>query len=387
MNHILPLHPQLNITMEHGLGCALTDITGKTYLDCESGVWCTCLGHNHPAMNDVLKQQCDRLTHIGYRFRAEVIEKAALRLLDITGLTGGRCVFLTSGSETVHVAMRVAQVATKRNRWVVLDPSYLAAYGEGDCTQSQQWFVVDRDAEELDPDIAWDQVAGFVFEPGSSAGRVHFPATALVSRIVHQVREHGGLIIAEEVTTGMGRTGAWFGYNHYNIQPDIVAVGKGIGNGYPVSAVGVSPQVAQAVKKTGLHYVQSHQNDPLGCAVALAVLQTLQDENLIVRSQDLGRRLRDQLLALQKETSIIKDVRGRGLMVAVEFQPTTMAGEVFENLLTRGIIVGCNPDYNLIRFMPPLVISEQQIKQIIEELQNTLDHGMMFHKKNVRKPD
>lgn len=372
MSNILQLHPMLDITMEHGEGCVLTDTNGKTYLDCESGVWSLSLGHNHPAVNRVLTQQSKQLTHIGYRFGADVIKHAANALLDITSLAGGKCVFLTSGSEAVHLAMRLAQVATKRNRWVVLDPSYLAAYGEGDVTQSQRWFVVDRDADDLDPNIAWDQVAGFVFEPGSAAGRVVFPPTELINRIVHRVHEHGGLVIAEEVTTGMGRTGAWFGYNHYTIQPDLVAVGKGLGNGYPVSAVAASSSVCQAIESTGLHYVQSHQNDPLGCAIALVVIQTLGEEERIFHSQNLGRQLRDRLLSLQKKHASIKDVRGKGLMCAVEFHKAISAGTVFEQLIERGLIVGCNPDFNLIRLMPPLVLQPKDLESIICKLKEVL---------------
>lgn len=350
----------------------LTDVRGKTYLDCESGVWSVNLGHRHPAIDAALKQQCDRLVHCGFRFGADIVERAARALLDVTGMGSGKCVFLSSGSEAVHLAMRIAQLATKRNRWVVLDPSYLAAYGEGDIACSRRWDVIDREAPEPDRGIAWDQAAGFVFEPGSAGGRVHFPEASLVQTIVSGVRENGGLIVAEEVTTGMGRTGACFGFEHYQLQPDIVAVGKGLGNGYPVSAVVVSDPVAEIIESLGLHYVQSHQNDPLGCAVALAVIQTLRGESLVTRSRDLGRRFRDRLLGLQRDCSAVKDVRGKGMMIAVTFADSVKAGDVFEGLLARGVIAGCNPENNLIRFMPPLVVTEQQIDQVVAALRDVL---------------
>ena len=372
MTAILSLHPQLDIALEHGQGCVLTDARGKTYLDCESGVWSANLGHCHPVIDAALKQQCDRLVHCGFRFGVDIVERAARALLDITGMRSGKCVFLSSGSEAVHLAMRIAQLATRRNRWVVLEPSYLAAYGEGDIACSRRWDVIDREAPEPDRGIAWERAAGFVFEPGSAGGRVHFPEAPLVQTIVSRVRENGGLIVAEEVTTGMGRTGACFGFEHYALEPDIVVVGKGLGNGYPVSAVVLSEQVARAVESLDFHYVQSHQNDPLGCAVALAVIQTLRAESLVERSRDLGRRFRDRLLGLQKDCSVIKDVRGRGMMIAVSFHDALRAADVFEDLLAGGVVAGCNPENNLIRFMPPLVITEQQIDRIVAVLQTAL---------------
>lgn len=346
----------------------LTDNTGKTYLDCESGVWSTCLGYNHPDINRVLTRQCAQLMHMSYRFGCEVVNRTAQDLLEVTGLKGGKCVFLTSGSEAVHLAMRLAQAATRRNRWLVLEPSYLAAYGEGDSRHSQNWIVVERDAIDLDDTIPWNEIAGFVFEPGSAAGRVVFPETSLVAKIVQRIHDHGGVVIAEEVTTGMGRTGEWFACNHYNLQPDIVAVGKGLGSGYPVSAVAVNTTLSQAIENTGLHYVQSHQNDPLGCAVASEVIRVLKQDNLIAQGKSQGRLLRDQLLMLKSKYPLIKDVRGKGLMCAVEFHTRIQAGDIFESMLEHGILVGCNPENNLIRFMPPLVIGTEEIERIVSHL-------------------
>ena len=133
-----------------------------------------------------------------------------------------------------------------------------------------------------------DDIADFVFEPGSSSGFVRFPPEALIKNIVQIIRGNGGLIIANEVTTGIGRTGKWFGYQHYDITPDLIAVGKGLGNGYPVSAALISPAIVNDPKLKTFHYSQSHQNDPLGASVAHGVIQHIKKNDLIVKAETDG---------------------------------------------------------------------------------------------------
>ena len=120
-----------------------------------------------------------------------------------------------------------------------------------------------------------------MFEPGSSSGHVRFPPKAFIQNIVKFIRQHDGFIQINEITTGLGRTGKWFGFQHYDIKPDIVSMGKGLGNGYPVSAIAMTPDIIAKLSEMGFYYFQSHQNDPLGCAAAKAVIATLQKENSI----------------------------------------------------------------------------------------------------------
>ena len=149
-------------------------------------------------------------------------------------------------------------------------------------------------------EIPFDKIGAFVFEPGGSGiGFVHFPPRPLVEAIAGRVRASGGLIVANEITTGIGRTGKWFGFQHYDIQPDIVALGKGLGNGYPVSAVAVREETAEKLERGGFHYVQSHQNDPLGCAIAREVIAALHEEKLIERGAELGAYFLEGLREIQ----------------------------------------------------------------------------------------
>ena len=372
MTNILKCHPILKTDFVRAEGSTVYDSEGRGFLDCESGVWCTGLGHNHPRVTEVLHRQAGQIMHLGFRYQSSVTEEAAAELLDLAGLPGGKCVFLASGSEAVNLALHLARIATRKTRFVCLDPTFLASYGEGADQSGSLWTHVDRDATGPDPIMDWDPVAAFVLEPGSGCGSIHFPSEGLVGRIADKVQGYGGLVVVDEVVTGFGRSGEWFGFNHFDIQPDIVAVGKGVGNGYPVSAVLVSREVAKAVEAADLHYIQSHQNDPLGCAVCLEVIRTLREEGLIDRSRDMGRTLLDGLIGLQTRCPAIKEVRGKGLMVAVELHEQIVVGRIFDRMLDRGFLIGCSPTFNLVRFMPPLTISEQEIDRLLHALEEVL---------------
>ena len=187
-----------------------------------------------------------------------------------------------------------------------------------------------------------------------------FPSQRLVQEIVERVRQHGGLLVANEITTGMGRTGKWFGFQHYDIQPDIVAVGKGLGNGYPVSAVAMERAVADKLEGSGFHYVQSHQNDPLGCRVAKEVIAILREENWVERGNATGTYFLEGLRQLAGKHAIVKEARGRGMLLALEFQA----------LLERGFFVACSPARNFLRFDPCLTMT----KTAIDDLLDCLDH-------------
>lgn len=372
MTSILKCHPVLKTDFVRAEGCTLYDAQGRGFLDWESGVWCTGLGHGHPRITEALSRQAGQVMHLGLRYQSPVTEEAAAELLALAGLAGGRAVFLTSGSEAVNLALHLARLATHKTRFVCLDPTFLASYGEGAGQAGSHWTHVDRDATGLDPTMDWDPVSAFVLEPGSACGSVQFPSEGLVGRIADKVQGRGGLVVVDDVVTGLGRSGQWFGFNHFDTRPDIIALGKGLGNGYPVSAVLASHQVAQAVEAAAPHYIQSHQNDPLGCAVALEVVHTLREEGLVDRSRRVGQVLLDKLTALQTRCPALREVRGRGLMVAAELHEPIAADQVFDRMLDLGFLIGCSPSFHLVRFMPPLNIPIQEVDRLLDALEAVL---------------
>ncbi|MFA5902304.1 MAG: aminotransferase class III-fold pyridoxal phosphate-dependent enzyme, partial [Desulfobacula sp.] len=237
-----------NIT--HAKGCYIYDADGKPFLDMESGVWCTPLGHCHPEINHAIARQIENIMHTGYCYAHPIIEEAAKSILEIVGFHVGKCLFLTSGSEAVEVGVKAIKKISSKSLLLTFSDSFLGSLGSSGAKPSAEWFLFDwsqcnicPEKEHCDPNcphfstIPFEKISGFVFEPGSSSGMVKFPPKALISHIARRIQETDGYIQINEITTGMGRTGKWFGYMHYDIAPDIVSIGKGLGNGYPVSAV------------------------------------------------------------------------------------------------------------------------------------------------------
>lgn len=361
-------------------GAWLTDGEGRRFLDLESGVWCTPLGHRNERVNAAIESQIDAVAHAGFCYSSAVVEEAARAVLSITGLAGGKCVFLCSGSEAIELARQICRHVTGRTTTVCLHDAYLGSYSAvvdrtrgwhlfdwRDCGACPAWGDCDSDCPKL-ADIP-DDVSEFVFEPGSASGFVRFPPAALIRNIVDIVRGRGGKIVVNDVTTGMGRTGAWFGYQHYPIAPDLVAIGKGLGNGYPVSCLAIGRETAAKIEGSAFKYMQSHQNDPLGAAVAREVIAALADGDLVSRAAVLGRRFLEALQSLV-DGDRITEVRGRGLMFAVEFADKTIGDRIYDRLLEAGYIV-CNRG-GVFRIDPPLIVEEADFLGFVETFRSIL---------------
>jgi len=291
-------------------------------------------------------------------------------------------VFLCSGSEAIEISRQMAKHLTEKPVSLTLHDSYLGAYSSI-IDKSQNWYLLNWEQCKLCPDR--DQcnsscevlqnipknVSEFIFEPGSSSGFVRFPPKALISNIAQIVRGNGGKIVVNEVTTGVGRTGKWFGCQHYDITPDFVAVGKGIGNGYPVSIALINGPTTKQLEQKPFHYSQSHQNDPLGASIVNGVIQYIEKNNLISNAESTGILLRKKLESIV-DNEIIIEVRGRGLMFAVDIKSKEITNSLYNGLIDRGYIVG-NRGSSL-RIDPPLTINQTEVDGFIDALKETKSH-------------
>jgi acetylornithine/N-succinyldiaminopimelate aminotransferase len=390
MDHILwcNKHPLLLPDIVKGEGCYLYDLEGQKYLDLESGIWCLPLGHCHPQINDAIRKQAGILAHSGYCYANAVMEQASKAVLDILNLPDGKCVFLSSGSEAVEFGVQALQKITDKPLILTLSDSFLGSYGSAGNKRKDEWYLFNwqecmtcNSTEECNPEcrhfeqIPFSRIGGFVFEPGSSSGLVRFPPKSFIQNIVKFIRQHDGFIQINEITTGLGRTGKWFGFQHYAIDPDIVSMGKGLGNGYPVSAIAMTPEIIEHLSNKSFYYYQSHQNDPLGCAVATAVIKILQEEKIIEKSNPVAEYLFNGLQQLQKKYSNIQEIRGRGLMLAIEFAER-LADDVLSDLyvqsIQRGFILAKRPGLNVFRLDPPLIIRKEDIDDFLETFDQLL---------------
>ncbi|MCK4890051.1 MAG: aminotransferase class III-fold pyridoxal phosphate-dependent enzyme [Candidatus Aminicenantes bacterium] len=362
-------------------GIYLFDKKGKKYMDLESGVWCTSVGHNNEQLNDVIKKQISLIMHAGFSYSGTIVEESAESILKITGLENGKCVFLCSGSEAIELARQISKKVTGKKISMTMHDSYLGSYSSV-TDRSENWYIfnwekcksckfkrncrIDCEQFENIP----ENLSDFIFEPGSSSGFVRFPPESLILNIVKIVKTNGGKIILNEVTTGIGRTGRWFGFNHYGIKADMIAIGKGVGNGYPVSVTVLNKETADQSAKAGFKYMQSHQNDPLGASIVKEVINIIDSDDMVAEAERKGELFLQQLMDLQKNKIII-GVRGRGLLFAVDICDKKTGNYIYKKLLDKGFII-CNRGA-LFRIDPPLTIREEEFDLFIKAFNNILD--------------
>ncbi|MFC2079142.1 aspartate aminotransferase family protein [Candidatus Bipolaricaulota bacterium] len=386
LDHILRCHGLLKADFVRGEGSYLYDRSGERFIDFEAGIWCAALGHGHPAILRAIQHQSSELMHLGVAFTSEHAECAAKAVLATIQADLEKVVFLSSGSEAAEFGAQTIRRVTGKQKLLTFGPTYLGAYGSVGHTSTSDWHVIHwepcddcTDVCSLDcellKNISFESIGGLVLEPGNSHGSVRFPPNVLVRLLAQQVKDSAGLLMANEVTTGFGRTGCWHGHHYYSIEPDVVSFGKGLGNGYPVSAVAMTASVATALWDSGFRYAQSHQNDPLGCAVAQAVVEVLRSESLIERSEKVGNFFLQRLRKLDERHECFRAIRGRGLMIAIELEDESTndrAVRVQEDLLQNGFLVGVTPALNLLRFYPPLTIKKRDIEALLTALENAL---------------
>ena len=390
MSHLIgyPGHDVLIKDIVRAENCHLYSADGNRYIDLESGVWCTAIGHAHPRILRVIAEQTAKIGHTGYCYSNRTVEAAAQQILTLLNFEVGKCVFLSSGSEAVEYGVRVAQTIIERPLLLTMADSYFGAYGSASRKQKDEWFSFDWSAcascsttggcDTACPHLAaipFHEIAGFLFEPGSSSGLVRFPPKKLIDHIVAEIRANQGLVLVNEVTTGMGRTGSWFGFEHYGLTPDIVAMGKAIGNGYPVSVTACGPRIIDRLGDGAVAYAQSHQNDPLGAAVVLEVIRIISEQGLIRRGSEIAQMLTAGLERIKSRTDQIKEIRSRGLMVAIEIEDdsdTSTTRRIQRELVRHRYILAQRPGLNVLRLDPGLTIERQDIAGFLETFEKVL---------------
>jgi acetylornithine/N-succinyldiaminopimelate aminotransferase len=358
----------------------LYDDKGKRYIDLESGVWCVSLGHRSERVNTTIREQIGSLMHAGFCYSNQILEKASKSVLDVIPFKQGKCVFLCSGSEAVEISRQISRHVSGKKISMTLHDSYLGAY-VSITDKSKGWYIFNwepcrecRKRDGCDPSCEAlreipENISDFIFEPGSASGFVRFPPKAMIRNIAEIIRKNNGKIIVNEVTTGVGRTGKWFGYQHYDIEPDIVAIGKGIGNGYPVSVAAINKATVAQLEIKPFKYAQSHQNDPLGAAVASAVIREIKNNGLIIKAEQNGPLFFSQLESLV-DGKIVLEVRGRGMMFALDLANKKVAEEIYSELVDLGYIVGNRGSF--FRIDPPLILQREEFDEFIDAFRSVI---------------
>ncbi len=381
---LLPTYERKPVLFTRGHGVYLYDSKGKRYLDFLSGIGVNALGYRHPAIKKVLSQQSEKLIHISNLFFHEYQADLAKLLTKMSGLD--RAFFCNSGTEAWEGALKLARAyahARNRNghkakwRMLALDNSFHGrTFGSLATTGQSKYrvpfaplmpgvsFVALNDIEDLNRQFD-GSVCAICLETIQGEGGIRPVSPEFLELARQLTAKHDALLVVDEIQCGLGRTGRFFAYQHYGIQPDIVTVAKPLAAGLPLGAILTSNKVASCMHP-GLHGT-TFGGGPLSCAVAVEFLK--QTEKLLSRISQFGGYFRQQLESLAGKHG--GQVRGRGLMLAWALDSADLAQAVVDRLLQRGILINRTNDTAL-RFLPPYIIEKKHIDQVTQELDRAL---------------
>jgi acetylornithine/N-succinyldiaminopimelate aminotransferase len=381
---IMPTYARLPVHFSHGDGAWLFDDGGERYLDALSGIAVCGLGHAHPAVTKAIAEQAGRLVHTSNLYGVANQERLAEMLVELTGMDS--VFFGNSGAEANEAAIKIAR-ATGHARGIdmpriaVADGSFhgrtlatLSATGNpkvhagfAPLVQGFVRFPYD-DVDALEEIAGGDShVVAVLVEPVLGEGGVVVPRDDYLAGVRALCDRHEWLLMLDEIQTGMGRTGRWFAYQHTPVLPDVVTLAKALGNGVPIGACLARGQAAEALKP-GSHG-STFGGNPLACAAALAVLETMRDEELVDRAREKGERLRGQLEQALRGLNCVREVRGHGLMIGIELDRACT--ELVARALDKRLLINVTID-RVIRLLPPLVIDDEQIDIIVNTLRDLI---------------
>jgi acetylornithine/N-succinyldiaminopimelate aminotransferase len=364
---LLPTYARAEVTFVRGEGCRVWDDEGRSYLDFVAGIAVTGLGHRHPAVTDAAHQQLDELWHVSNLYWTEPMLRLAGLLSERVG--GAQAFFCSSGAEANEAALKVARKVTGRPRIVALEGGFHGrTLGALSVTgQPAKWegfgpllpgvsFARPNDVESLEAAVSpGGDLAAIVLEPVLGEGGVIPLGSDFVLTAAEIAREVGALVCADEVQTGIGRTGTFFAFEQLGVEPDLVTLAKGLGNGLPIGALLARAGVADVIGP-GDHGATFGGN-PVVCAAACAVVESI-DDALLAHVVACGERLASGL----SDFPGVREVRGRGLMLAAVLDRD--AAPVVDACRERGLLVlTAGPD--VLRLLPPLVVGEDEIDEAL----------------------
>jgi len=371
-----------------GKGVYLRDENGVHYLDLLSGIGVSALGYGHPAVDQAIAHQSSRLIHTSNLFFHEGTANLALRLTEISGMD--RVFFCNSGTEAWEAALKLARANAEKARvygkrigtkFLALEHSFHGrTMGSVATTHKEKYrlpfapvmpdveFVRFNDVADLRAKFSED-VCGICIEPIQGEGGIHPVSKEFFATARELCTSTGALLLADEIQSGLGRTGKWFAYQHYGIQPDVTTLAKPIANGIPMGAMLCTESAASAFTP-GMHGT-TFGGGPLACAVAIAVIDAMQNENILANIQDVGGFFKTELEGLKGKHECVTDVRGMGLMLGIELNSADLAKRIATQMMERRIIINRTSD-TVLRFLPPFILERKHVETAISALDELL---------------
>jgi acetylornithine/N-succinyldiaminopimelate aminotransferase len=368
---IIQTYSRQDVLLVRGSGAHVWDSEGKEYLDFVAGIAVNNVGHCHPKVVQAVKTQAEKLIHTSNLYYTENQVLLAEELKALTGMK--KAYFCNSGAESVEAALKLTRRATGRSRIVAaerafhgrtlgaLGTTYKSAYREPFRPLNEATFVPYNDVEALKSAVTADTGA-VILEPVQGEAGVYVAQSDYLRAAREICDDRNALLIFDEVQTGFGRTGKWFGKDHFAVMPDIMTLAKAMAGGLPIGAMMASESVAEALAK-GDHG-STFAGGPLICAAALAVINVIREEGLVQRSAENGAYLKSELKKLMP-----RQVRGLGLMVGLDLDADCKS--LVEKALARGVLINSTGEHT-IRLIPPLVVEKKEIDQVVSVIGQSL---------------
>ena len=378
--HLMNTYKPLPVNFDRGEGPYLFDDKGERYLDALCGIAVCGLGHAHPAVSKAVCEQSKRLLHTSNLYQISQQEKLADALCDVAGMD--RVFFGNSGAEANEAALKLARLYGHQKgidspQVIVTEGSFhgrtlatLTATGNRKIQAGFEPLMPGflrapyNDLQAIRT-IASNSpnVVAILVEPITGEGGIRIPDDDYLSELRTLCDEHDWLLILDEIQTGMGRTGRWFAHQHADIQPDVMTLAKALGNGVPIGAC-LALGAAADVFKPGNHG-STFGGNPLSTSAALAVLQSIQEDDLVNRAEQLGVRMLSGFKAQLGDAEGVVSIRGRGLMLGIELDRP--CGELMQRALDRKLLINVTAD-TVVRLLPPLILADAQADEIVAEV-------------------
>jgi len=379
-DHLMNTYLPLPVSFARGEGVWLFDTDGKRYLDALGGIAVCALGHAHPAVTEAICDQAGRLLHTSNLYRIDNQETLADALCDKADME--RVFFCNSGAEANEAALKLARLYGHRKgidtpQVIVTEGSFhgrtmatLTATGNRKIQAGFEPLVPGflrapyNDTEAL-RNIAANSpdVVAILVEPITGEGGIRIPDDDYLTTIRALCDEHGWLMMLDEIQTGMGRTGRWFAHQHSGIKPDVMTLAKALGNGVPIGACLANGPAAD-IFQPGNHG-STFGGNPLAARAALAVVETLEQDNLVARAAALGERLMNGFRSRLGTHSGVREIRGRGLMLGIELDRP--CGVLVQRALDSGLLINVTAD-SVVRLLPPLILSDAQADTLCDSV-------------------
>jgi len=369
------LYQRFPVTVEKGFGSHVWDVDGKEYIDCMGGYGVAIVGHRNERVVNALKSQLEKIITVHSSLYNRTREEFLKTLIGVAphGLT--QVHLNNSGAEAVEAAIKFARKFTGKKGMVAMNGSYHGkSMGALSLTFNPKYrkmfqplvektsFAKFGDVESLRETV--DDDTGFVIlEPIQGESGIHVAPDGFLQEVRKLCDDKGILLVFDEIQCGLGRTGRMWASEHWNTTPDIMCIAKGIAGGVPMGATLVKPEIL-AVMGKGEHS-STFGGNPLSCAAGTATLQALTQDGLIENAEKMGQRLREGLERLKEKHKIIREIRGKGLMIGVELK--FQVKDIILDGIKNGVLI-LYSGRNILRFLPPLVISEDDITRVLETL-------------------